>query len=413
MRLRKYIIPVICILGVGLCACGEHHTDVMTESEEKIDTATMETEIETEAGYLPDAERIVYEQTFDVNLESWGNVTFVTYKPGNESGDAEYKLFCEGEEVYAFDYWVEENYVATKAVAFRDYNGDGYKDVIVIGQYGDIESECYDVARVFIQMPEEQEFLIDNFLCEALSKNYHADSVESVMAYREEYLSYIAWLMPENISYAESKLFADARDMWLNFMDYANDVERYTVTDLDKNGRAEIIVSNMGGTGYYTYTRIFEVNENHDGLEEVTTDFVEGDSQPDMMTFDNQVTAYIDNNFVYHYIVEDYLKATGAEYYNVIYDVSLQEGHLFCHVLARKSTIYNSDGSFDEIYEDGNGLEISKESYESIAEAVFADANRKETHVWCWADLQGMQDASNKEIRKCIDEVFSEQKVLP
>lgn len=424
MHFRKYIIMGIGILSLGLWACGKDNSDDaaesairqenIAESQEEMETATTESSSEkvAEDGGLPDAGRVVYGQTFDVNLGGWGDVTFVTYKPKSEGEDAEYKLFCGGQEVYTFEYWQEENYVATKAVAFRDYNGDGYKDVIIIGQYGDMESQCYDVARVFIQMPEEQKFQIDNLLCEALSKNYHADSVDSVMAYREEYLSHIPWYMPENISYAESKVIADNCDMWLNFMDYANEVEVYAVTDLDKNGRAEIIVSNMGGTGYYTYTRIFEINEEHDGLEEVKTDFVEGNSQPDMISFGEPVTVYIDNDFVHHYIMEDYLKATGAEYHNVIYDVTLQEGHLSCQVLARRSELY-TDGSEKVEYEDGRGQKITEEIYKSITDNVFSDVNRKETHIWGWQDLEELKDLSNEELRKKIDESFLKQEVLP
>lgn len=220
------------------------------------------------------------------------------------------------------------------------------------------------------------------------------------------------WHMPENISYAESKVIADNCDMWLNFMDYANEVEAYAVTDLDKNGRAEIIVSNMGGTGYYTYTRIFEINEEHDGLEEVKTDFVEGNSQPDMISFGEPVTVYIDNDFVHHYIMEDYLKATAAEYYNVIYDVTLQEGQLSCQVLARRSELY-TDGSEKVEYEDGRGLKITEEIYRSITDNVFSDANRKETHIWGWQDLEELKDLSNEELRKKIDESFLKQEVLP
>lgn len=424
MQFRKYIILGIGILSLGLWACGKDNSDDAAESEigqenieesqEEMETVTTESASENvaEDRDLPDAGRVVYGQTFDVNLEGWGKVTFVTYKPKSEGEDAEYKLFRGGEEVYTFEHWEEENYVATKAVAFRDYNGDGYKDVIIIGQYGDMESQCYDVARVFIQMPGEQKFQIDNLLCEALSKNNYADSVESVMAYREEYLSHIPWHMPENISYAESKVIADNCDMWLNFMDYANEVEAYAVTDLDKNGRAEIIVSNMGGTGYYTYTRIFEINEEHDGLEEVKTDFVEGNSQPDMISFGEPVTVYIDNDFVHHYIMEDYLKATAAEYYNVIYDVTLQEGHLSCQVLARRSELY-TDGSEKVEYEDGRGQKITEEIYKSITDNVFSDANRKETHIWGWQDLEELKDLSNEELRKKIDESFLKQEVLP
>lgn len=426
MLLRKYIMLATCTFILGLSACGTQDVNDAAESEKEQENIT-ESEMETEADVtelpsekgdgesFPNAERVVYDQTFDVNLEGWGDVTFVTYKPENEGEDAEYKLFQNGEEVYAFESWKGENYTETKAVAFQDYNGDGYKDVIIISQYLDTYEqtpEYYDVAQVFIQNPEEQTFLRDSMLDEALSKNQRTDSIASVMDYKNEYIAWLAWFEHNGVSYAESKLIADASDIWLNSMDYANEVEQYAVTDLDKNGRAEIIVSNMGGTGYYTYTRVFEVNENHDGLEEVTTDFVEGDSQPDMISIDEPVAVYIDNDFVHHYIVEDYVKATSAEYYNVIYDVTLQEGHLSHRVLARRSEIYGADGSSKVVYEDGNGQEITEEAYQTIAETVFADRNRVEQHIWGWQDLKELKDISNEELRKKLDESFLKREVI-
>ena len=203
-----------------------------------------------------------------------------------------------------------------------------------------------------------------------------------------------------------SRIMTEAKDMWLNFLDYANGVEQYVVTDLDKNGRAELIISSMGGTGAYTYSRIFEVNEAHDGLEEVTTDFIEGDSQPDIISFDKPVTVYIDQDFVYHYIVEDFLKVTPAEYHTVIYDLTLQEGRLSHRALASKREIYHTEGDVIVTYEDANGAEITEEAYAAIAETVFADANRKEQYIWGWQDLKELKGMSDEEIRQKLNESY-------
>ena len=399
MFFKKYIMLTMCVMMLGLSACDTQETGDVTESEKEQENIVEAEENVTE---LLDAERVVFEQTFDVNLEGWGDVTFVTYKPENEGGDAEYKLVQDNKEIYTFECWQEENYKQTKAVAFKDYNGDGYKDVIIISQHGN----SYDVAKVFIQNPEEKSFQIDNLLCEYLAKNNHADSIDAVMEAREDWLGSQTWLREEEISYAESKILADNRDMWLEFPDYANDVEQYVVTDLDKNDRAEIIVSSMGGTGSYTYSRFFEVNETHDGLVELTTDFVEGDSQPDVISFQNPVAVYIDKDFVFHYIVEDYIKVSAAEYYNIIYDLTLKDGEITHRVLARKSEIYNTEGAATIKYEDASGQEITAEAYANIAETVFVEKNRSEKNIWGWQDLKELKDLSEEEIRHKLDESY-------
>ena len=107
MHFRKYILMGIGILSLGLWACGKDNSDDaaesairqenIAESQEEMETVTTECSSEkvAEDGGLPDVGRVVYGQTFDVNLEGWGDVTFVTYKPKSEGEDAEYKLFRE------------------------------------------------------------------------------------------------------------------------------------------------------------------------------------------------------------------------------------------------------------------------------------------------------------------------------
>ncbi len=405
IRKEKCTILLTAVLFWGLSACGKQNPNNLTESEIIETTESESQQTDVEEAKLPDADRVIDNQTFDVTLEGWGDVIFASYKPATEGGDAEYKLIQNNEVVYTFESWIEEYYKQTKAVAFKDYNMDGYQDAIIIGSYGQT-SEVYDVARVFIQNPKEKTFEIDNFLCEWLLKQYYTDSIATIMDAREEYLASQTWFPRSNISYAESKLMTDEKDMWLIFMDYANDVEQYVVTDLDKNGRAELIISSMGGTGAYTYSRIFEVNEAHDGLEEVTTDFIEGDSQPDIISFDKPVTVYIDQDFVHHYIVEDFLKVTPAEYNTVIYDLTLQDGQLSHRALASKSESYNTEGGVTVKYEDANRAEITEEAYQAIAETVFADANRKEQYIWGWQDLKELKGLHDEEIRQKLDESY-------
>ena len=83
-------------------------------------------------------------------------------------------------------------------------------------------------------------------------------------------------IMKEDVK-KQLTIIAENKDMWITELEYADEVYRYAISDLDHNGRYEVIVSNMGGTGLYTYSRFFEVNETYDGLVECTTDFMEGD----------------------------------------------------------------------------------------------------------------------------------------
>ena len=55
-------------------------------------------------------------------------------------------------------------------------------------------------------------------------------------------------------------IIAENKDMWTEELEYADEVYYYVISDLDHNGRYEVVVSNMGGTGLYTYSRFFVVN---------------------------------------------------------------------------------------------------------------------------------------------------------
>ncbi|NLZ81991.1 MAG: hypothetical protein GX913_09385, partial [Clostridiales bacterium] len=94
----------------------------------------------------------------------------------------------------------------------------------------------------------------------------------------------------DNVIEKQIELFSQQRDIWMEEMDYANERFCFTVADLDYDGQIELIVSNYGGTGHYTYSRFYKIDEEGI-LKELQTNFTEGDSQPDILEED-QITFY-------------------------------------------------------------------------------------------------------------------------
>lgn len=134
-------------------------------------------------------------------------------------------------------------------------------------------------------------------------------------------------------------LIADQLGQCLAPADYANDANYYAVTDLDQNGRLELIVANVGGTGMYTYSTFYEVNESLDGVTVCLDHFQEGDSQADLIS--DEVPAYLDKTTgTIYYIFEDLLKNGAAEYYENKRALTLSNGEVQQHYLAYKSAIY-------------------------------------------------------------------------
>lgn len=80
-------------------------------------------------------------EKFDVTLDDWGEVTFVSCKPTYdvEHEYASFYLLRDEQILYRFPYRYEDNtmghegsFASVGAVAFRDINDDGKSDIIVI-----------------------------------------------------------------------------------------------------------------------------------------------------------------------------------------------------------------------------------------------------------------------------------------
>ena len=82
------------------------------------------------------------------------------------------------------------------------------------------------------------------------------------------------------------EIIGQDRAMW----ESQGDDAYYTVTDLDHNDRAEIIVATSGGTGHFTYAKIYEVDSTYDGLVACDDGLDEGVPFPDFVIDGNFLT---------------------------------------------------------------------------------------------------------------------------
>ncbi len=198
-------------------------------------------------------------------------------------------------------------------------------------------------------------------------------------------------------------LIADHADLWKQEFDYIH--WGYTVTDLDHNGRLEIISASLQGTGMYTYIQMFEVNEDGTGLEEVRQDRPAEDSAPDIMV--DRVPVYHDpDSGADYYIFMDMIRNGFAELYENTRAVRLEDGVWKEEMLALKSTVYSDEEHFTETLTDADGNAITQEQYESIAENRFPAFERGEyCFVWNMTsveDFNGLSgDALVESLSRC------------
>ena len=180
-------------------------------------------------------------------------------------------------------------------------------------------------------------------------------------------------------------LIAENSSLWKQDVEFGN--WGYTVTDLDHNGRLEIISASVQGTGFYTYILAYEVSEDGNGLTELYgPDFKTGDSAPDIMV--SEIPVFHDEKEGrYYYIFDDMIRNGMAEYYENKRAVSIADGKWAETYLAFKTTLYTDAEHYSMDCRDVNNNTITESQYNGIAETVYADLEQSKAEFnWIITD---------------------------
>ena len=141
------------------------------------------------------------------------------------------------------------------------------------------------------------------------------------------------------------KLIAENRDLWLVTDPLkANDVQ-YALTDLDGNGRLELISTITEGTGLFTSTQFYEVSEDFNKLQRLEYPAGETHSEPDI-GFAESFRCYKGEYGTFLIAIDEMANGYEERYYSQVF-LTLQNGTVeaatisYCMVLAEDS---NGDG---------------------------------------------------------------------
>ncbi|MBR3888242.1 MAG: hypothetical protein IKJ32_04000 [Clostridia bacterium] len=181
------------------------------------------------------------------------------------------------------------------------------------------------------------------------------------------------------------------KELW--YKDDEFDQYSYAVTDLDQNGRLEIISSICQGTGLYTYTTIYEVNETLEELNLCESNLEEYDSQADIIK-KNWIVFYDKYTEKYYYVLEDVTRNGMAELYENKRYFCLFNGESVEEYLVRKSTIYQN-GIPEITFTDVNDNIINEEEYNKFENKYFNSFEKMMVNIeW----LSGFTDISITEL---------------
>lgn len=121
------------------------------------------------------------DQSFTVDLNSWGTVKFVSGKilGGNHIPTVAYLTNKDGDIYYDFTSFIPNN-VDFYAVSFKDINKDGLKDIIII--YGVEEDSSSQLAKIFFQKPDAS-FYDDGELDQEINDSVKNKDIKAITDY--------------------------------------------------------------------------------------------------------------------------------------------------------------------------------------------------------------------------------------
>ena len=155
------------------------------ESQEDINLNNKEENSDDNGSIEKISKYMIPEQSFDIFLDGWGDVTFISCKPSpNELKDwkvASFYLVKDNQILYKFPYRFENNsskgyigiFDSVGAVAFHDLNNDKKDDIIIITYYVSGAGPTGMVSRpgVTIYLAGENEFYLAEEMMTNIEKN--------------------------------------------------------------------------------------------------------------------------------------------------------------------------------------------------------------------------------------------------
>lgn len=381
MYKRKGVFWVSLMLCGMLAACGDDRGNYGEEpiAESRGEASQEETDAEMTQEQTKDVpeqngennalspERLITDQTFEVELNPMGNVTFASYAPdaaGNAKADVIFAVL-RGDEVLQVLEGMETDNVRTdrefdavEAVSFPDYNGDGVNDVIAISSYfmedgadadTDAEGKVSEI-RIY-RGNEDGSFTLEKELSQETDSALAEKTVQSVLGFlgadtSAERLADAGW-QQSYITYIKSQ--------------EAYEVEGYVLIYLDEDDIPELVrVCAYGADG----CRIVSWYEGN--------------------IYENQLS-----RFYFSYIEKENLLCNSEgsmdSYYDIVY--RLEEGKLVTVAGGYYGTWGNSNVQFDEqgepVYQyEWNGSSMSREEYQQKLQEVYDSTKAKDGYSW-------------------------------
>lgn len=155
----------------------------------------------------------------------------------------------------------------------------------------------------------------------------------------------------------------------------------YAYTDLNRNGRLEVLAVSTQGTSSYTTVKCYEVSPGFNGVTEC---WVQSDSAgwPEITL--PSLPCYFDSRTgVCYYVCEDMTKLSATEYSYTLRVFWFFDGVLQLNTLASRSVVYGQTARPTVQYRDWAGNSLSESEYVTYADRYYA-ALSKSSYALSW-----------------------------
>ena len=190
------------------------------------------------------------------------------------------------------------------------------------------------------------------------------------------------------------KVIADNYSQWNRInTDYVPATE-FMVSDINNNGRLELILSGTYGTGPANEIYVFEVNEDNTGLIECSSIT---ENAPEIQFYDSADVYQVNENYMID--CKDDYRHGAMEYHETSQAMSLQNTDIVIEELGSASFYYPGNGINQEEYFDKDGNSISKDEYEGLFDSTYSGYPKGEMK-FNWIPLIGAESVLQARLKE-------------